>query len=239
MHPREFCATTERLLSIAKHKLESSSYEDIIEGSAAFVTELILTGGASGAAVSELGSACKIIDSFAKYSLREFKLQNAIHLTQKTIPTKLLAPISSAFNEARKVVQTARKYGRKVTKRSVKIVGRNKKTPGSFSHPVKQVTKKSKLPNQGPIYSKVKGELPVNIGKHGKHVPGHNNYIPSRSSWDVGEDGIKLTQEAWRKGKFVKDRKNIIKKYTTKDGRTIRVHKDENGWIHGYPVPKP
>lgn len=93
-------------------------------------------------------------------------------------------------------------------------------------------TGEASLPNQG-LVSEIPGAPPVDAGKQGKHVPGHNNYNPKKSQWPKGKNGVKETQEAWLKGKAT--RNPDIRTYT-KDGIKIKVHIDKKGNLHGYPV---
>ncbi|MBQ1216724.1 MAG: hypothetical protein IIX85_02050, partial [Clostridia bacterium] len=92
-----------------------------------------------------------------------------------------------------------------------------------------------KLPNQGEV-SAVPDAPPVDAGKQGKHVPGHNNdKDPTKSKWNDGENGVKATQEAWKNGSPEKPGSNI-RIGRASDGRKVRVHIDKMGRIHGYPV---
>ena len=95
----------------------------------------------------------------------------------------------------------------------------------------------SKLPNQGPV-SEIPDAPPVDSGKQGKHVPGHPNNNPSKSQWEEGETGVRETQEAWQNGTEVKP-DGSVRVGTASDGRKVKVHRDESGRIHGYPVPQP
>ena len=92
------------------------------------------------------------------------------------------------------------------------------------------------LPRQGPVEGNPKAP-PVDAGKQGKHVPGHNNYIEGKSSWPVGTTGVQQTQEAWLNG--VKDNSKPdqnVRIGVASDGTIVRVHMAGNGWIHGYPI---
>ena len=92
------------------------------------------------------------------------------------------------------------------------------------------------LPNQGTV-SEDPEAPPVDAGKQGKHVPGHNNNTnPDKSTWRPGENGVKETQEAWKNGKEVPGRNGTVRIGTSSDGRTIKVHRDKSGNIHGYPI---
>ncbi|MFC1894383.1 polymorphic toxin type 50 domain-containing protein [Candidatus Dependentiae bacterium] len=89
------------------------------------------------------------------------------------------------------------------------------------------------MPNQGIVDSgQVPGAPPVDAGKQGKHIPGHNNFNPKKSLWPTNENGVKLTQEGWLKGKPTGN--PTVKTYT-KGNLKIKVHIDEKGYIHGYP----
>lgn len=108
---------------------------------------------------------------------------------------------------------------------------------------VKAVVPKDKLPIQGKVTDKNhKNSPPVDAGKQGKHVPGHNN-DRGKSQWPEGRNGVKETQEAWGKGRFVKD-DNSVKTYDF--GRRVgpngeirvKVYGDSKGSIHGYPFIK-
>lgn len=77
---------------------------------------------------------------------------------------------------------------------------------------------------------------PVDAGKQGKHVWGHNNYISSKSSWPKGQTGISQTQEAWMNG--VQDPRKPMQNVRigiASDNTIVRVHMDKYGYIHGYP----
>ncbi len=92
-----------------------------------------------------------------------------------------------------------------------------------------------KLPNQGLVDSgKVLDAPPVDAGKQGKHVPGHNNCNPGKSQWPEGENGVELTQEAWMKGEETDKYDKTVRKYTKGD-LEIKVHIDKKYKIHGYP----
>ena len=107
----------------------------------------------------------------------------------------------------------------------------------------KTVSPKDKLPNQGEVTDKKykNKTAPVDAGKQGKHVPGHNNNNKNKSQWPKGTNGVQETQEAWEKGRFVKD-DNSVKTYdfgrkVGPNGETrVKVHGDSKGLIHGYPV---
>ncbi len=90
------------------------------------------------------------------------------------------------------------------------------------------------LPNQGDV-SEIPDAPPVDAGKQGKHVPGHNNNDPRKSHWKPGENGVKQTQEAWKNG-YDEPGSKGIRIGKSSDGRTIRVHIDGSGKIHGYPI---
>ena len=92
------------------------------------------------------------------------------------------------------------------------------------------------LPQQGTVPGNGVAP-PVNAGKQGKHVPGHKNYDPSKSSWPVGQDGVLETQEAWMNG--VKDMRKPYQNVRigiSSCGTIVRVHMDNKGTIHGYPL---
>ena len=92
------------------------------------------------------------------------------------------------------------------------------------------------LPQQGPVSSDPEAP-PVDAGKQGKHVPGHNNYDDSKSSWPKGKNGVKETQEAWKNGvPDPKSRNGNIRIGISDDGTVVRVHIDSEGKIHGYPL---
>ena len=91
------------------------------------------------------------------------------------------------------------------------------------------------LPRQGAVKGNPYAP-PVNAGAQGKHVPGHNNYNPNKSSWPAGQTGVQQTQEAWLNG--VPDCRKPgqnVRIGIASDGTIVRVHMDRNGWIHGYP----
>ena len=92
------------------------------------------------------------------------------------------------------------------------------------------------LPQQGEV-SKDPDAPPVDAGKQGKHVPGHNNYDDSKSPWPEGQTGVSQTQEAWQNG--VSDPKvpsGNVRIGIASDGTVVRVHIDAKGRIHGYPL---
>ncbi len=92
-----------------------------------------------------------------------------------------------------------------------------------------------KLPNQGLVTTgKISNAKPVDAGKQGKHVPGHNNFDPGKSAWPEGENGVELTQEAWENGDFTDNPDEVVKTYK-KDDLEIKVHINGKGHIHGYP----
>ena len=92
------------------------------------------------------------------------------------------------------------------------------------------------LPRQGPV-SEDPDAPPVDAGKQGKHVPGHNNYDPKKSSWPKGKTGVQQTQEAWKNGSpDPKKPDGSVRIGVASDGTTVRVHKGANDWIHGYPI---
>ncbi|WMT18164.1 pre-toxin TG domain-containing protein [Parageobacillus toebii] len=99
-----------------------------------------------------------------------------------------------------------------------------------------------KLPSQGTVDAGVPGAPKVDAGKQGKHVLGHPNSIPGKKTqWPEGEDGVKLTQEAWVKGTVVKPDGSVkiydFHKPIGVNGETrVKVHIDKKGNIHGYPV---
>ena len=98
-----------------------------------------------------------------------------------------------------------------------------------------------KLPSQGLVDAGVKGAPKVDAGKRGKHVPGHGNNVPTKSQWPEGQNGVRLTQEAWVKGTPVKPDGSVkvydLGKPVGPNGETrVKVHIDSKGIIHGYPV---
>jgi hypothetical protein len=94
---------------------------------------------------------------------------------------------------------------------------------------------KEKLPNQGTV----PGAPPVDAGNQGKHVPGHHNNDPNKSQWKEGETGVTETQEAWLHGRPAKGGTVVwdTGKVVGQNGETaVRVHVNDKGHIHGYPV---
>lgn len=84
----------------------------------------------------------------------------------------------------------------------------------------------------------MEGAPPVDAGKQGKHVQGHQNYREGSSTWQNG-NGVHDTQEAWQKGTELPDGTRVwdAGKTTGTNGETgVRVHIDSRGNIHGYPV---
>ncbi|MCI5141230.1 MAG: hypothetical protein D3909_05790, partial [Candidatus Electrothrix sp. ATG1] len=92
------------------------------------------------------------------------------------------------------------------------------------------------LSNQGDVDGGVEGAPPVDAGKQGKHVPGHNNEVEGKSKWNIGETGVKETQEAWINGKATGRKDGSVRVGQASDGRNVKVHQDKKGKIHGYPV---
>ena len=94
------------------------------------------------------------------------------------------------------------------------------------------------LPNQGTV-SSIVGAPPVDAGKQGKHVFGHNNHNPIKSQWAVGRNGVVETQLGWLYGKQLPDGTRVwdLGIVIGTDGQTgVRVHINSRGNIHGYPV---
>jgi hypothetical protein len=100
-----------------------------------------------------------------------------------------------------------------------------------------QIGNGKKLPNQGTVTGGVEGAPPVDAGKQGKHVPGHNNEVEGKSKWQEGENGVKETQQAWVNGTPVRPG-GSVRVGKGESGRNIRVHQDSKGRLHGYPVSK-
>jgi hypothetical protein len=97
----------------------------------------------------------------------------------------------------------------------------------------------SELPNQGTVKGDVPGAPSVDAGKQGKHVPGHNNYNPGKSSWPQGQTGVNETQQGWLNGQLLPDGTKVWDSGSPigSNGETgVRVHMDGKGNIHGYPV---
>ncbi|MDO4787779.1 MAG: hypothetical protein Q4A19_01305, partial [Johnsonella sp.] len=97
----------------------------------------------------------------------------------------------------------------------------------------------SKLPNQGTVKGDVENAPSVDVGKQGKHVPGHPNYKEGNSAWKPGNNGVHDTQEGWLNGTELPDGTKVwdAGKTTGTNGETgVRVHIDKKGNIHGYPV---
>ena len=96
-----------------------------------------------------------------------------------------------------------------------------------------------KLPHQGQVKGDVEDAPSVDAGKQGKHVPGHANNNPDSSQWKEGETGVNETQEAWQHGETLPDNTKVwdTGKVVGQNGETgVRVHIDNKGNIHGYPV---
>lgn len=92
------------------------------------------------------------------------------------------------------------------------------------------------LPQQGLVEGDPEAP-PVDAGKQGKHVPGHNNYDEGKSAWPEGQNGVQQTQEAWQNG--VPDPKKpdgSVRIGIASDGTIVRVHMDGRHAIHGYPL---
>ena len=94
------------------------------------------------------------------------------------------------------------------------------------------------LPNQGTVQGDVPGTPPVDAGKQGKHVSGHNNN-PNRSQWPEGQTGVNETQQGWQEGTQLPYGTKVWEsgRVIGPNGETgVRVHIDGKGNIHGYPV---
>ena len=89
------------------------------------------------------------------------------------------------------------------------------------------------LPNQGNV-TIVPDAPPVEAGKQGKHVLGHNNNKPDKTAWQPGENGVRQTQEAWKNSKPHPSKPNT-RVGVSNDGRTIEIKFSKTG-IHGYPI---
>ena len=99
----------------------------------------------------------------------------------------------------------------------------------------------SDIPNQGTVPGNIPGAPPVDAGKQGKHVKGHNNHNPDKSTWTNGVDSVAETQEAWVKGVPIPGRPGVRqhdagRPVGTKGETGVRVHGDKSGNIHGHPV---
>jgi RHS repeat-associated protein len=97
----------------------------------------------------------------------------------------------------------------------------------------------SDLPSQGKVDGGVEGAPLVDAGKQGKHVYGHPNSKSNKSHWPEGSTGVRETQEAWEKGTKLPDGTKVWDsgKKVGENGETgVRVHSDNDGSIHGYPV---
>ena len=147
--------------------------------------------------------------------------------------------VSSIKKTAKELSKEKGAVGR-VTEKVTKDIGKSKKIsrPSALRSKSKIRLLRSssdKLPNQGLVSAeKIPGAPLVDAGKQGKHIVGHNNCNPEKSLWPAGENGVELTQEAWVKGKLTRKSDKTVKKYTKGDLK-IKVHIDENGYIHGYP----
>ena len=110
----------------------------------------------------------------------------------------------------------------------------------SYTKPKFQNT--TNLPNQGTVKGNVEGAPPVDAGKQGKHVIGHNNFKVNGTPWPEGQNGVDLTQEAWMKGREINGTNGLKREYDFNriigsNGETkVRVHMDTKGNIHGHPV---
>lgn len=98
----------------------------------------------------------------------------------------------------------------------------------------------SDIPSQGTVDGGIDGAPKVDAGKQGKHVNGHpNGNDPNKSKWKDGSSGIPETQEGWLKGEPLPDGTRVwdTGKKVGENGETgVRVHIDNKGNIHGYPV---
>lgn len=108
-------------------------------------------------------------------------------------------------------------------------------SPVSFSKTASSEAEET-LPPQGSV-SEDPEAPPVDAGKQGKHVPGHNNHDPNKSSWPKGKNGVRQTQEAWQNGTpDPKKPDGSVRIGTASDGTVVRVHRSTKGLIHGYPI---
>lgn len=90
------------------------------------------------------------------------------------------------------------------------------------------------LPNQGSVTS-VPGAPPVDAGKQGKHVPGHNNdKDPNKTKWPTGKNGVRQTQEAYQNSKPHPTKPNT-RIGVAGDGTVVEIKVSKTG-IHGYPI---
>ena len=97
----------------------------------------------------------------------------------------------------------------------------------------------SDIPSQGSVDGGIEGAPPVDAGKQGKHVPCHPNNMPGKSQWKDGTSGVRETQEGWLKCKTLADGTKVWDSghvVGENDETGVRVHQDEQGNIHGYPV---
>ena len=98
----------------------------------------------------------------------------------------------------------------------------------------------SDIPSQGTVDGGIEGAPKVDAGKQGKHVTGHpNGNDPNKSKWKNGSSGVPETQEGWLKGEPLPDGTRVWDsgKKLGENGETgVRVHIDDKGNIHGYPV---
>lgn len=95
------------------------------------------------------------------------------------------------------------------------------------------------LPNDGSVDGGVVGAPPVNADLQGRHVVGHPSNTPDKTIWPPGENGVEITQQGWLNGTQT-DRNTRVwdaGRVIGSNGETgVRVHIDESGMIHGYPV---
>ena len=106
------------------------------------------------------------------------------------------------------------------------------------SNDTSDTPKEEPLPQQGLVTGNPDAP-PVDAGKQGKHVKGHNNYVEGKSTWPEGQSGVQQTQEAWLNGKpDPKKPDGSVRIGIASDGTVVRVHLDASGAIHGYPCFK-
>lgn len=122
-----------------------------------------------------------------------------------------------------------------ITSAAVSLINALTTTTASLAKAAPDATEET-LPRQGSV-TQDPDAPPVDAGKQGKHVPGHNNYDPKKSSWPEGQTGVQQTQEAWKNGSpDPKKPDGSVRIGIASDGTTVRVHQGTKGWIHGYPI---
>ncbi len=114
---------------------------ELLEGSAEFLTECILMGGAIKAGSVGVSKLAETVKSLSRIASEEVALAESLAVGDANLQ-KVLCPIKSVLEEAGEITKVATKEGRDFTERVLKIVEENPhivKKEGALSRAVKQV----------------------------------------------------------------------------------------------------